>query len=183
MKRIILSTLLSTAILFLWSGLTQVLPWGIPTTQNVTVQTTNTLQQSNIPNLVKLPVGELTTSNFDSQFNHKISTYTTDRTFSWIITQPLPNNYKGYFIHEAITQLLVSILLSILLYLTIRLNLQTRMILIMVAGIAASTATYGQLMNWWNIPAAYGLGVALNLVLGWLISSFVIARFILKSEV
>ena len=82
MKNIIISTIVSTVILFFWSGISQMLPWGISTPQNVNVKTELTAEQSNVPNLVKLPTNTLTTEKFDEQFNNKISTYTTEETFS-----------------------------------------------------------------------------------------------------
>jgi len=182
MNRVILSTILCAFLLFLFNGLGQLLPWGIPTTQNVTVQTETTSNQANVPNLVRLAPHELTTTKFDDQFINKISTYTTDQTFSWIITQPLQLNYTGYFIKEAITQLLVGLFLSVILLLTNALDLKTRLTIIGLAGVAASTGTYGQLMNWWNLPPNYSLGVSFNLILSWLIVSFIAARFIVKPK-
>lgn len=182
MKRIIISTIVSTILLFMWGGLSQMLPWGITTTQNVSVEIENNKDQSNIPNLIELQPNELTTDKFEGQFLDKISTYTTDKTFSWIITQPIQKDYSGYFIKEIITQFIVAFLLSIILFLTIKLELKTRMILILIFGLCASTAIYGQLMNWWSIPANYALGVSLNLIIGWILAGYISARFILKSQ-
>ena len=116
MKKVTLSAVVSTAVLFLWSGVTQMLPWGVPTTQNVSVQTST--HDSEVPNLVKLPVHSLTTEQFDAQFINKVSTYTTDETFSWIVTQPLREDYSTYFIVEAITQFVVALLIAFLLMIT-----------------------------------------------------------------
>ena len=38
MKKHLLALLVFTVLLFLWSGLTQILPWGVPTAQKITVQ-------------------------------------------------------------------------------------------------------------------------------------------------
>lgn len=182
MKKIIISTLISTILLFLWGGASQMLPWGISTTQNITVQTEELQEQSKVSNLIKLKPNELTTEKFEDQFLDKISTYVTDNTFSWIVTQPYQKDYSSYFIKEVITQLIVAILLSITLFLTLQLKLKTRMLLILVLGICASTAIYGQLMNWWGIPARYALGVSFNLIIGWILVSYISARYILKSK-
>ena len=179
MKAFLLSTLVATIILFLWSGLTQVLPWGITTTQNISVQTGKPLQA---PNMLLLEPDVLTTEAFDGQFVNKISTYTTDETHSWIVTQPLQTNYTGYFVIELITQLIVALFLSAILLLTVRLELLTRLVIIGLAALAASTATYGQLMNWWSIPASYALGVSFNILIAWLLAAFVSAQFIIKSD-
>lgn len=182
MKNIIISTVMSTVILFMWGGISQMLPWGISTTQNITVATESNTDQSNISNLIKLQPHQLTTEKFEGQFLGKISTYSTDKTFSWIITQPIQEDYSGYFVKEIITQLIVAVFLSIILFLTIKLDFKTRMILILVFGLCASTAIYGQLMNWWSVPANYALGVSANLIIGWLLVSFISARFIIKSK-
>jgi len=179
MKNLVLSTILTTIILFLWSGLAQVLPWGITTSQNISVQTTEPV---NAPNLIQLPPDTLTTEKFDEQFIGKISTYTTDKTFSWIVAQPLNVNYAGYFAKELITQFIVALLLSTLLLLTTQLTLITRLVIVGIAALAAGTATYGQLINWWAMPLPYALGVCLNLIIGWLLASFISARFIIKTN-
>ena len=182
MKRFVAAVLASTLILFLWSGITQILPWGVPTSQNITVQTDEENINSQVSNFVQLPPESLTTEEFDAQFLDKISTYTTDETFSWIVTQALNTNYTNYFVAEIITQLIVSIFLSGLLLLTVPLNLQSRMMIVVIVSLAAFTATFGQLMNWWRLPASYALGVGLNLLIGWTLSSFITARFIIKSD-
>ena len=179
MKAFLISTLVATIILFLWSGLTQILPWGITTTQNISVQTGEPLQA---PNMLLLEPGALTTEAFDGQFVNKISTYTTDETHSWIVTQPLQTNYTGYFVKELLTQLMAALFLSAILLITARLELTPRLAVIGLAALAASTATYGQLMNWWSMPASYALGVSLNIVIAWTLAGFVGARFILTSH-
>lgn len=181
MKKFILSSFVFTIMLFVWSGLTQMLPWGIPAVQKITVQSGSTITHT--PNQLRLPPNSLTTSNFDSTFNHKISTYITDNTFSWIVTQPLKTNYTGYFIGEVITQFLVGIFLTILLMLTQNHKIQKRMLIIGFVGLVAWTATYGQFINWWAMPASYAVGVGVNLMIGWLVSGFLVSRFILKSEI
>lgn len=158
------------------------LPWGISTTQNINVQTEKLQEQTKVSNLIKLEPNELTTEKFEGRFLNKISTYVTDDTFSWIVTQPYQNDYSGYFIKEIITQLIVAILLSIILFLTLQIELKKRMLLILVFGICASTAIYGQLMNWWGIPTSYALGVSLNLIIGWILVSYISARYIIKPE-
>ena len=180
MKKIVIAIITYTVILFLWNGFTQILPWGIPTAQNITVQSEENTKE--FPNLIKLEPNTLTTHDFDKTFNHKISTYTTNDTFSWIITQPLQTDYSGYFIREIITQFIVGILLTILLFLTVKLELKTRLIIIFVVGILAFSSTYGQLMNWWRIPATYALGVGINLAFGWIMSSFIVSKYIIKTE-
>ncbi len=180
MIKLIIATLSATIILFLWSGAAQMLPWGVPATTKIS--TDNTAGNSNVKNLKVLSPGTLTTERFETEFNNRISTYTTGKTFSWIVMQPLKKDYSVYFIKEAMTQLIIGLFLSVILLMTIDLSLQKRMILIVLAAASASFATYGQLMNWWGIPASYGVGVSVNLIIGWLLAGFIIARFVFKSQ-
>lgn len=180
MKKYLLASLVFTILLFLWSGFTQILPWGIPTAQKITVQ--SHVVSNEIPNLIKMHPNTLTTKEFDAAFKNKISTYTTDNTFSWIVTQPLKSNYTSYFVGEVITQCLVGILLTLLLALTKNHTLQSRMLFILIIGFTAWVATYGQLLNWWGMPITYAVGVGVNLIVGWLLTGFIVAKFILKSE-
>lgn len=180
MSKVLLSTIVSTVILFLFNGLAQMLPWGVPSTQNVNVQTEVSEGQSEVANFLKLAPNSLTTHAFDDQFVNKISTLSTDKTFSWIVTQPISEEYGHYFIKEVITQLLVGLLIAVLLSLTLKLELRTRIGLVTIAALAASVATYGQLMNWWALPAAYAIGVSINLIISWIVVAYISARFILK---
>lgn len=180
-KKIIISTLVSTAILFFWSGLTQMLPWGVPTTQTVSTQAPNQTESFQKPDLIELPANSLTTDRFDEQFAGKISTLTTDKTFSWIITAPIESyDITGYFLKEILTQLIVAIFIALLLTLTVGLTNKNRLIIVFLAGLLAVTGIYGQMMNWWSMPAIYALGAGLNLIVGWTIAGFVSTKWIIK---
>lgn len=182
-KKIIISTLTSTVILFLWSGLTQMFPWGVPTAQTISTQSNNQTESFQTPNLIELPPNTLTTEKFDEQFVNKISTLTTDKTFSWIITSPIDNyNISAYFIKEIVTQLLVGLFLALVLTLTVKLSNKTRHYLVGLSGILAVTAIYGQMMNWWGLPLLYALGAGFNLIVGWLIAGLISTKFIIKRE-
>ncbi len=180
MIKYLLASLVFTVLLFLWSGFTQMLPWGIPTAQKITVQSGSI--DSALPNLITLQPGTLTTNDFDATFINKISTYTTDKTFSWIVTQPLRTGYSSYFMKELVTQFFVGILLTLLLVFTKTYKTQTRMLFIGAVGLLAWVATYGQLLNWWALPATYSIGIGVNLIFGWLAACFLVSRFILTSE-
>jgi hypothetical protein len=180
-KKIIISTIVSTVILFLWSGLSQMFPWGVPTAQTITSQTNKQTESFQTPNLIDLPANSLTTEKFDEQFVNKISTLTTDKTFSWIITKPVDYyNVGNYFVKEIVTQLLVALFLATLLILTIGLSNQKRLTIIAITGVLAVIAVYGQMMNWWGVPAIYALGAGLNLIIGWTLSAFISSKFIIK---
>lgn len=182
-KKISISTILSTVILFLWSGITQIFPWGVPTAQTITSQTNKQTENFQTPNLIELPANSLTTEKYDEQFVNKISTLTTDKTFSWIITKPVGYYHVGnYFIREIITQLIVALFMATLLFLTVGLPNKMRLAIIIICGALAVTAIYGQMMNWWGVPAIYALGAGLNLIIGWILSAYVSVRFIIKQS-
>jgi hypothetical protein len=183
MKNITLAVLVSTVVLFMWNGLVQFFPWGIPTTQILNTQAGNTIDVKEMKNVIALPANSLTTNEFDEKCNNKISTLITDKTFSWIIATPTNKYNMGtYFMKEAFTQLLVAIFLCLLLYYTVSLGFTTRLKIVTLAAFAAAIATYGQQLNWWGLPASYGLGVMINLILGWLLAAFIVAKWIIKSK-
>jgi len=179
MKKHLVAVTVFTIALFLWSGFTQILPWGIPTAQKISTQSKAVSDE--IPDLIHLKPGSLVSNEFEPIFNHKISTYTTDNTFSWIITQPLKTNYSSYLIGEVITQFFVAILLTLLLVMTKNHTIYSRMMLIAVVGLLAWGATYGQLLNWWAMPSSYAIGVGVNLLIGWLFTGFLVSKFVIKS--
>ena len=38
-----------------------------------------------------------------------------------------------------------------------------------VIAATAMVATYGSMMIWWGLPARYGAGEAVNMIVGWLL--------------
>ncbi|WP_304517542.1 hypothetical protein [Cecembia rubra] len=183
MKKYILSTLLITVILFLYGGLAQMLPWGIPSTQVITAQSGEQTEAFQAPQEKKMEPGSLTTEKFDEVMVGKISTLTTDKSFSWIISAPVSRYNAGtYFALELLTQLLVAICLNLLLFLTKQMQLSKRILFMLVAATAVVTSIIGQQLNWWAMPAIYGLGVGINLIISWTLAYYISARWIIKSE-
>lgn len=182
-KKILIGSLLSSLILFFWSGMTQILPWGVPTVNVLSSQTTGQTELFQAPHAKYLPPNDLTTSKFDTELVNQVNTLATDNTFSWIVTKPLsyysPTNY---FMREMMTQFMVGLLLTVIAVLTKSLPLKQRLLIILVIGLAAAVGTYGQLFNWWGLTGIYVLGVSLNLVAGWLIAGFILTRFIIKAN-
>lgn len=182
-KNILVGTFLSGLVLFFWSGLTQVLPWGVPSTNVLSSQTTGQTELFQAPNAEYLPPNELTTAKFDTTLVNQVTTLATDGTFSWIVTKPLsyysPTNY---FLRELFTQFLVGLFLTVIAILTKPLPLKQRLSIILAVGLAAAVGTYGQLFNWWGLTGIYAFGVSLNLVLGWLAAGFVLTKFVIKRD-
>jgi hypothetical protein len=182
-KKIVLSTLIGTLILFLWSGVTQMFPWGVPTAQAISAQSSKQTSSFQTPNLIELPAGTLTTAQFDDQMVGKISTLTTDKTFSWIISTPIAYYDVGsYFMKEVLTQLFVALLLSFMLWQMRQMPLSDRLKFIGFAGLLAVIGIYGQQINWWGMPLIYGLGAGVNLIIGWLLVAFVSSKWLIKTE-
>lgn len=180
-KKIILSTAVSTLILFFWSGFTQMFPWGVPSTQTISTQSNKKTESFQAPNLIELPANSLTTEAFDKQFVNKISTLTTDNTFSWIITSPIESyNVAAYFVKEILTQLAVACFLAVFLWLTQSLPTHKRLLLLLLSAALAVTGIYVQMMNWWALPAIYALGAGFNLMVGWLLAGYISAKFFIK---
>jgi hypothetical protein len=181
MKKITLSVLVITVILFCFGGLAQMFPWGIPSTQVITAQAGGQTEAFQAPQEIKMEAGTLTTDAFDEVMVGKISTLTTDKTFSWIISAPISRFDAGtYFALEILTQFLVAVMLTLLLFLTKGMELTQRVLLMLIAAIAASSSIIGQQLNWWALPATYGVGVGINLVLSWTIAYYVSAKWIMK---
>jgi len=181
MTRKLLCILSLTLVLFLWSGISQMFPWGVSSTQNVSVQGIPDVDVA-VSNMQHVPPNSLTTEAFDARFMGQISTYRTSRSFSWIVTQPLPKSYTHYFLKEALSQLIVAILLSIVLIASRTLTVKQRILLVFLVAGAAAAATYGQFLNWWQMPPSYALGASLNLILGWALCAFVGTRLIPSSK-
>lgn len=181
MKKLLFSTLAMTLILFLWNGVTQLFPWGVPTAQTISTQREVQTDSFQTPNLIEMEAGSLTTDQFDEVFNGKISTLTTDRTFSWIVTAPIENyDPMGYFVWEFITQFFVAIFLSFLLIRLGSQKLNHKIIIVALAGILAFFGIYGQMLNWWAMPALYAIGAGANLIIGWVLATYATGKWIIK---
>ena len=49
-------------------------------------------------------------------------------------------------------------------------------------GVAGMIATYGAMMVWWGLPAAYGVGKSVNLLVGWLLVLVVVERLLWETN-
>lgn len=177
----LLATLVATVVLFLWSGLTQRLPWGVARVQTLSTQSPGGVEAFQAPNLVELPPGSLTTPGFDERVSGRVSTLTTDRTFAWIVARPVGEYSPGaYLARKAQTQLVVAALLAAIWLLLPEAPLSTRLALVALVGSAAAAGSYGQLMNWWGLSASYGVGVSVNLVIGWLLATLAVSLWPLR---
>lgn len=158
------------------------LPWGVPTAQVVNTQAKTTTESFQTPDLIKLPANSLTTDQFDQQFVNKISTLTTDKTFSWIVTKPIDYyNVSNYFIGEILTQFFVGLLIAFLLFHSAQNPLKQRLIQMGIVSLLAVAGINAQYFNWWGVPTLYIVGTSCNLIVGWMLASFISAKWIIKS--
>lgn len=168
--RLALAVIACTATLFLWSGLAQTFPWGVPTVRTVAQTSTEPDTFGAVP--IRRPPGALTTSAFDDELGEGISTLTTDRSFAWIVSVPIGRyDPTRYFLAEAATQLACATLLVLALWLLSPLSKPRRALVLSLLGMAAACATFGSMTNWWGLPARYSGGMSVNLVVGWVLGA------------
>ena len=180
---LVVGIVVSGIILFLWSGLTQIFPWGVPSTNNIISSQSNQTKEIEASNLKRFTVNKFTTAEFDQEMVNKVNTLTTDMTFSWIVTKPLSYyNPIHYFMREVLTQFLIGFLLTIICLLTQPLPFKQRFLTVLFVGIITGISTYGQLFNWWGLTAIYALGVSANLLIGWAIAGFILIKFTIPCQ-
>ncbi len=182
--QLILSVIVMTLVLFFWSGITQIFPWGVPSANTIRSATESSETENfQAPNLKTYGPNKFSTPEFDKEMVNNVNTLTTDRTFSWIITKPLSYyNPVKYFGFEILNQLLNAILLTALLAITIKWSFLKRVLIVAIAALLTVSGAYVQLFNWWGLTFTYAAGVSLNLLIGWLTASAVSARFILNKK-
>lgn len=157
-----------TVVLFVWSGLSQLFPWGVPTVRNVAQTRAEPKSFGATP--MRFAPGELTTSGFDEVLGNGISTLTTERSFAWIVSVPIDRyDPTRYFLQEVVSQLLCSVCLVIAALLLSPLPWRRVAGVVALFGIAAGVATYGVMTNWWGLPVRYSGGMCVNLAVGWLL--------------
>lgn len=167
-------------VLFVWSGLTQQLPWGVPSANVIVSGSSEAIDAFQGDDVERYDPYALTTPLFDEKVVNRVNTLSTDKTFSWIVSKPIgyysPAAYLG---REFLTQFVTGLLLAAALIVVQPLGLGGQLQAAGLLALAAAVATYGQFFNWWGLTTRYALGVSLNLIVGWLLAAFVVARFII----
>lgn len=160
--QILASAIVGGIILFVWSGITNNLPWGIGSVSNV----------QEAPELGKAVEKQLELG--------KRSLFLSDVVAAIIVVRPLSYySIPRYFALEFATQVSVALLLALIIELTRPLAFEAQMLLIAIIGLMASVGILFQYWNWWGFPAKLVLGSMFNLIIGWMVVSFVFLRFIL----
>ncbi|MBL8953090.1 MAG: hypothetical protein JNK82_20100 [Myxococcaceae bacterium] len=172
MLRLAASVAAVTLALFFWSGLSQQLPWGVPTVKNVVATTGPVSDFAGTANLVMLPPGALTTPRFDTELGRGISTLTTEGTFAWVMSidragyDPL-----RYLALELVSQLGVAMFIVVVMWQLRQLAASRRVGVVASMALCASTATWSVLANWWGVPPLFAAGMSLNLIVGWVLGA------------
>ena len=170
-RRLSLAALASWLLLFLWGGLTQLLPWGLSTVRTFAT-TSGDPYVFGADRLQTAAPNTFTTSAFESAFGQGISTLATDASFSWIVSVPSSAyDPTRYFALELLSQLMVAIVLVAVLATLAPLGPRRAIRVVLLLCVAAMVATYGVMANWWGLPAEYALGMAANLVFGWAVAA------------
>jgi hypothetical protein len=174
-----LAVVAGTIVLVVWYGLTQLFPWGTRSVSNFSA-TSGEAYASAAPELLEAPAGTWTTEAFEDQLGGRISTLATDRSFSWIVAAPRESySLPGYFAYQFVTQAGVAACLTAVLALLAPLPRPRRFAVVGAMGLAATIGIYRGMMNWWGMPAGYGVGESVNTVGAWLLASAVIDRLAL----
>ena len=177
--RCVLAVMVGTIVLLLWYGLVQLFPWGTGSVSNFSATSTETYV-SGAQGLEEAPPGTWTTEAFEDQLGARISTLATDRSFSWIVAAPREHySIPRYLAFHALTQAGVATFLVLVLYVLAPLPRARRLAAVVIVGVAGTIATYGGMLNWMGMPAAYGVGESFNLLVAWLLAFSVIDRLAL----
>ncbi|MEQ8676367.1 MAG: hypothetical protein RLP44_10575 [Aggregatilineales bacterium] len=160
--QLLIGTVVGGVLLFIWSGITNNLPWGI----------------GSIANIEQAPeLGEAVQKQLDLG-NRAL--FLSDVVAAFVVARPKSYySIPRYFALEFATQLAVAFLLSLIIGLTDALTSETQLSLIVLIGLIASFGTLFQYWNWWGFPARLALGSSLNLVIGWTVVGFILMRFII----
>ncbi|MBX9471654.1 hypothetical protein [Microcella sp.] len=169
----VLQWLLVTVVLVLLNGVSQQVPWGIGSARQYRQSASGESARADEPKVVDVSSTPVVTAEFDERMAAQVSTLTTDRTFSWIISKPLSYYRPGrYLAIEVFTQALVA---AAIVGLVAMVDDAIALIVIAVAALATTVAVYGQLTNWWGLTLRYAVGVSVTLIVSWVAAAALIS--------
>lgn len=171
---LVLQWLLVTVLLVLINGAAQQLPWGIGSAKQYRQSASGAAAASDTPKVVDLSGTPIVTDEFDARMSSHVSTLTTDRSFSWIVSKPL-DYYRPsvYLAKEVLTQALVAV--AIVNFMTLIIDEPLALAVVALAAVSAAVAIYGQLTNWWGLTLRYAIGVSATLIISWVVAAGLIA--------
>lgn len=173
----VIQVLLVSVLLTLIGGVSQLLPIGIGSAQQLRQQSGAETQpfgttRERVLDVTATPVAA---EHFDRVTVNRVSTLTTDGSFSWIVSRPL-SSYRParYLALEFVTQVLVACGIVALHALLGDAEPGTKIVAAVLAAALTAVAAYGQLVNWWGLTLRYFSGVVLTLVAGWALSMWLV---------
>lgn len=179
-KKLILGIVTATVILFVWSGLSQLFPWGVPSANVINASTG--VENFQAPDATSFEPGTLVTQLFEEEMVGQVNTLTTDTTFSWIVTKPISYYNPGrYFLFEFITQFLTAICLTVILSFIGPWELRKKLLFASILGLVIIIPTYGPFFNWWGLTPTYALGIMVNFLIGWLLACLALSLMLFRN--
>lgn len=160
---LVLAMLITGIILFVWSGISQNLPWGV---RSVKPDVTNEVAIQAIASEQK---------NGMLYLNGEIVALVAAKPKSYYSTQ-------RFFAVELLTQLLVGIVLCLLLAQLSNLSLLHRQLIVLLAGLLIVATTDLAYWNWWGFSNLYTLGVSVNKLIGLQLASLVVSFLFLPAK-
>jgi hypothetical protein len=186
-KQLALGSILGAIVLFFWSFIAwEVIPWpGEPLRAFTNAEGMEQAIKANvpvsgnylIPNKVKRTPG-MTDEQYKKAWDDAIEKMTQGpMMFAAIRLEPMPSmtRYMGI---GFLTNLIVALLASFLLAQTTGLSYKDRVLFITLIGVMIFIGGHADEWNWWSFSNAYMCMQMGAIVIGWLLASFVIAKFV-----
>ena len=186
-KRLVLGSLLGAIVLFIWAFIAwEVIPWpGEPLRAFTSPEAMEQAIKANVPvsgnylvpNKVKRTPG-MTDEQYKKAWDDAIEKMTQGpMMFAAIRMEPMASmsRYMGI---GFLTNFIVALLASFLLAQTTGLSYKDRVLFITLIGVIIFIGGHVDEWNWWSFSNAYMCMQMGAIVIGWLLASFVIAKFV-----
>ena len=174
---LIVQVLLVAVLLTILGGASQALPWGSGSAQQLRQQSMRRSREfgTKADQVVDVAANPIVTAEFDIVTRNRVSTLSTDNSFSWIVSKPI-EYYKParYLVLEFVTQVLVAVGIVGVNFLLADSSQSTRVSVVLLAAALTAVAAYGPLLNWWGLTSRYVVGVSLTTVVSWGLSIWLI---------
>lgn len=186
-KQLALGSILGAIVLFIWAFIAwEVIPWpGEPLRAFSNPDAMEQALKANapvsgnylIPNKVKRAPG-MTDEQYNKAYDDLIAKMTQGpMMFASIRLEPM-GSMTRYMGIGFLTTLVVALLASFLLAQTTGLSYKDRVLFITLIGVLIFIGGHADEWNWWSFSNAYMCMQMGAIVIGWLLASFVIAKFV-----
>ncbi|AFY49654.1 hypothetical protein Nos7524_3880 [Nostoc sp. PCC 7524] len=153
---LLFAVIVAGLVLFIWSGVTQNLPWGIKSVK------------PDIKNVVATQAIASESQNGMMYLNGEIVAFVAVKPKTYYSPQ-------RFFIVEFVTQILAGMILCLLLSQLFDLSLVGRQFIILLVSLLIVVTTDMSYWNWWGFSHPYTLGVAANKIIGLQLASLVVS--------